>query len=109
MDAHPALKAGRPLDAYAALLIMDVHDPLSRVPYACLYIAGSWQLVVRIHPLRRPCPPLSRYAIERQVPAPGGTVTASVAASAGASYYDYVAHMKRSEGGAWSVLKMETA
>ena len=34
------------------------------------------------------------------MPSPGGTVTASVAASAGASYYDYVAHMKRGEGGA---------
>mmetsp|Transcript_527 Transcript_527/g.1170 ORF Transcript_527/g.1170 Transcript_527/m.1170 type:complete len:275 (-) Transcript_527:95-919(-) len=64
MDGHPALKAGRALDA---------------------------------------------YAIERQVPSPGGTVTASVAASAGASYFDYVAHMKRSGGGVWSVLKIEMA
>ena len=27
----------------------------------------------------------------------------------GASYYDYVAHMKRSGGGVWSVLKIEMA
>ena len=39
----------------------------------------------------------------------GRSASRTSAASAGASYYDYVAHMKRGEGGAWSVLKMETA
>ena len=50
---------------------------------------------------------LDSYAIERQVAGPGGAVVASVAASAGTSYYDYVAYMKRSVDGAWSVQKIE--
>ena len=49
------------------------------------------------------------YDIERQVPGPGGSVIASVVASAGIQYHDYVAHMKRSPSGAWSVSKMERA
>jgi len=52
---------------------------------------------------------LDSYDIERQVPGPGGSVVASVAASAGTKYFDYLAYMKRSEAGAWSVQKMEQA
>lgn len=61
------------------------------------------------HPELKDGRALDAYAIERQVPSAGGTVTASVAASAGASYFDYVAHMKRGGGGAWSVLNIEMA
>jgi len=52
---------------------------------------------------------LDSYAIERQVAGPSGTVIASVAASAGTAYYDYVAHMKRSADGVWSVQKIDAA
>lgn len=50
---------------------------------------------------------LDAFDIERQVPGPGGSVVASVVASAGTKYYDFVAYMKRSEAGAWSVQKMQ--
>ena len=52
---------------------------------------------------------IDSYAIERQVAGPGGSVVATVAASAGTNYFDYVAYMKRSDGGAWSVHKVEPA
>ena len=52
---------------------------------------------------------LDSYEIERQVAGPGGSVVASVVASAGTSYYDYVATMKRSADGAWSVQKIAPA
>ena len=45
------------------------------------------------------------FEIEGQTTGPGGVVIASVAASSGTKYYDLVAHMKRSEGGQWSVSK----
>lgn len=47
------------------------------------------------------------FEIESQVGGPGGTVIATVAASNGTKYYDLVAHMKRSEGGQWSVSKVK--
>lgn len=49
------------------------------------------------------------YAIERQVAGPGGSVVASVAASEGVKYFDYLATMKRSDGGAWTVSKIVPA
>ena len=48
---------------------------------------------------------LDSYEIERQVAGPNGTVVASVVASAGVAYYDYLVTMRRSESGAWSVAK----
>lgn len=59
------------------------------------------------HPELKSGRALDAYAIERQVAGPGGTVTASVAASAGTVYFDYVAHMQRGASGAWKVLKVE--
>jgi len=61
------------------------------------------------HPELKAGRPLDSYAIERQVAGPGGSVVASIAASAGMDYYDYVVHMKRSGGGEWSVTKVESA
>ena len=52
---------------------------------------------------------LDSYAIERQVPGAGGVVVATVAASAGTQYYDYLATMKRGAAGSWTVLKIEAA
>ena len=52
---------------------------------------------------------LDSFDIERQVAGPGGSVVASVAASAGTQYFDYVAHMRRSDAGAWSVQKLEAS
>ena len=52
---------------------------------------------------------LDSFDIERQVAGPGGSVVASVAASAGTQYFDYVAHMRRSDSGAWSVQKLEAS
>lgn len=60
------------------------------------------------HPELKQGRPLDSYAVERQVAGPGGSVVASVAASAGTSYYDYVCHMRRS-GGKWAVDKVEAA
>ena len=61
------------------------------------------------HPELKAGRALDAYNIERQVGGPGGSVTASVAASAGSEYFDYVAHMQRGAGGAWKVLKVEMA
>jgi len=52
---------------------------------------------------------IDTFEIERQVVGPGGTVIASVVASQGTTYFDYVAHMKRSDAGVWSVQKVEAA
>ena len=52
--------------------------------------------------------PLDSYAVERQVAGPGGMVVASVAASVGTDYFDYVCHMRRSDG-RWVVSKVEAA
>ena len=51
--------------------------------------------------------PFDNFDVERQVAGPGGAVIASVAASAGIAYHDLVCHMRRSEGGEWSVSKVE--
>ena len=59
------------------------------------------------HPDLKRGRPLDSYAVERQVPGPGGTVVASVAASAGTAYFDYVAFMTRGSGGKWTVQKVE--
>lgn len=59
------------------------------------------------HPDLKQGRPLDSYAVERQVPGPGGTVVASVAASAGTAYFDYVAFMTRGSGGKWTVQKVE--
>mmetsp|Transcript_14181 Transcript_14181/g.28542 ORF Transcript_14181/g.28542 Transcript_14181/m.28542 type:complete len:276 (-) Transcript_14181:58-885(-) len=65
---------------------------------------------VETHPeVAPPDSVLDAFEIERQVVGPGGTVIASVAASAGTRYFDYAAHMTRSAAGAWSVQKMERA
>lgn len=53
--------------------------------------------------------PFDTFDIERQVAGPGGTVVASIAASVGTTYVDFLATMKRSEGGAWSVNKIVPA
>lgn len=58
------------------------------------------------HPEAKAGRPLDAYSIERQVAGPGSSVVVSVAASAGTQYYDYLAYMKRSEAGAWSVSKV---
>lgn len=47
------------------------------------------------------------FEIEGQVAGLGGTIIASVAASKGTKYYDLEAHMKRSEGGQWTVSKVK--
>lgn len=52
---------------------------------------------------------IDSYAIERQTLGAGGGVVVSVAASAGTSYFDYRAYMKRSGAGEWSVQKIEEA
>lgn len=49
------------------------------------------------------------FEIERQVAGPGGSVVASVVASAGTKYVDFLATMRRSEDGAWSVSKVVPA
>eukprot|EP00931_Biecheleriopsis_adriatica_P107484 TRINITY_DN81828_c0_g1_i1.p1 TRINITY_DN81828_c0_g1~~TRINITY_DN81828_c0_g1_i1.p1 ORF type:complete len:243 (+),score=69.84 TRINITY_DN81828_c0_g1_i1:38-766(+) len=49
------------------------------------------------------------YEIERQVAGASGTVVVQFVASAGTSYHEYTAHMKRNEGGEWSVSKIEKA
>ena len=61
------------------------------------------------HPELKQGRALDAYDIERQVAGPGSTVVASVAASAGTAYYDYLATMKRGEDGAWAVSKIVPA
>jgi len=53
--------------------------------------------------------PFDAFDIERQVAGPGGSVVASVIASVGTTYVDFLATMKRSEAGAWSVSKVVPA
>lgn len=59
------------------------------------------------HPEVRLGRDLDNFEIERQVPGPKGSVVASVVASAGTKYFDYVAYMTRSQAGEWSVQKVE--
>merc|ERR1712194_279248 len=47
------------------------------------------------------------YEIERQVAAAAGNVMVQFVASAGTSYHEYNAFMKRSDAGEWSVSKVD--
>eukprot|EP00404_Azadinium_spinosum_P004554 CAMPEP_0180478568 /NCGR_PEP_ID=MMETSP1036_2-20121128/32848_1 /TAXON_ID=632150 /ORGANISM="Azadinium spinosum, Strain 3D9" /LENGTH=241 /DNA_ID=CAMNT_0022486097 /DNA_START=44 /DNA_END=766 /DNA_ORIENTATION=+ len=47
------------------------------------------------------------YEIERQIAGANGTVVVQLVASAGTSYHEYAAYMKRSDAGEWSVTKIE--
>ena len=91
LSAYDAAAASSMIVDEDEAMVEAIHDYVQGHQEVCTDVPGGFD----------------HFEIESQVTGPGGTVIASVAASSGTKYYDLVAHMKRSEGGQWSVSKVK--
>jgi hypothetical protein len=73
---------------------------------AMVDVIAAW---LAAHPEQAAGRSYDHIEIEARVPGPGGSLVASIVASAGTQYYDGAAYLKREADGAWTVSKVEIA
>ena len=91
LSAYDAAAASSMIVDEDEAMVAAIEDYVQGHPELCSNVPGGFD----------------HFEIESQVAGPGGAIIASVAASSGTKYYDLEAHMKRSEGGQWSVSKVK--